>query len=98
MSPTRVEPSDDVIFQALKGELILLNLKSQQYFGLDDVGSDMWKLLVEYGDVETVADRLSAEYAVDRATAREDLGVLIGRLMDAGLLKAAQTSEQISHG
>ncbi len=61
MSPTRVQPDDDVIYQALKDEIVLLNMKNQQYFGLDDVGSDMWKLLVEYGDVETVAERLSAE-------------------------------------
>jgi hypothetical protein len=89
MSPNRVEPGDDVIFQALQDEIVLLNMKDQQYFGLDDVGSGMWKLLVEYGDVETVADRLCAEYEVDRATVRKDLGILIQNMMAAGLLKAA---------
>jgi hypothetical protein len=90
MSPTRVQPDDDVIYQALQNEMVLLNMKNQQYFGLDDVGSDMWKLLVEYGDVETVADRLSEEYDVDRLTVRKDLAVLVGRLLDAGLLKATE--------
>jgi hypothetical protein len=89
MFPARVQPADDVIYQALQDEIVLLNMKDQQYFGLDDVGSDMWKLLVEYGDVETVADRLCAEYDVDGATVREDLGVLIGNLLTAGLLKIA---------
>jgi hypothetical protein len=90
MSPARVQPADDVIYQALQDEIVLLNMKDQQYFGLDDVGSAMWKLLVECGgDVETVADRLCAEYDVDRATVREDLGILIRNLLAAGLLKAA---------
>jgi hypothetical protein len=93
MSPTRVEPADDVIFQALQDEIVLLNMKDQQYFGLDDVGSDMWKLLVEYRDVETVVDRLTAEYDVDRATVKEDLSVLIGNLLAAGLLKSADEPE-----
>lgn len=91
MSPARVEQSDDVIYQALQDEIVLLNLKSQKYFGLDDVGSAIWKLLVEHGDVEAAADRLCGEYDVDRATLRKDLGVLIGRLLEAGLLKAAET-------
>lgn len=98
MSPARVEPGDDVIYQALKDEIVLLNMKDQRYFGLDDVGSAMWKLLVEHGDVETVADRLSAEYDVDRATVRADLGVLIRNLMAAGLLKWADAPEQGTAG
>lgn len=98
MSPAKVEQGDDVIYQALQNEIVLLNMKDQQYFGLDDVGSDMWKLLVEHGDVETVADRLSEEYDVDRATVREDLGVLIRNLMAAGLLKCADPPEQGTAG
>jgi predicted transcriptional regulator len=96
MSPARVEPGDDVIYHAVQNEFVLLNLKNQQYFGLDDVGSEMWKLLIEHGDVETVADRLSAEYDVDRATVREDLGVLIQHLLAAGLLKTP--AEQAAAG
>lgn len=87
MCPARVAPCDDVIYQALHDELILLNMKSQQYFGLDDVGSDMWKLLVEHGDVEVVADRISEQYHTDRETVRNDLAVLVDRLIAAGLLK-----------
>jgi hypothetical protein len=95
---SRVEPGDDVIYQALQNEIILLNLKSQQYFGLDDVGSAMWKLLVEQGDLESVAARISAEYDADETTVRDDLHILIGRLLDAGLLKLAEAREPESAG
>ena len=88
--PPRVEPGDEVIFQALKDEMVLLNMHTQQYFGLNDVGSDMWRLLVEHGDVETVADRLCAEYDVEPATLRSDLAGLVRRLVEAGLLKTEQ--------
>jgi hypothetical protein len=94
MSSIRFEPGDDVICQPLQEEIVLLNMKDQQYFGLDDVGSDMWKLLVECGDVETVADRLCAEYDVDRATLKKDLDALIRKLMAAGLLKTADFPSQ----
>ncbi len=92
MSLTGVEPSEDVIFQALHKELVLLNLKTQQYFALDDVGSDMWKMLVEHHDIETVANLLSAEYDVDPGTLRSDLDHLVERLLAAGLLRTAHAS------
>src|SRR5215469_1343592 len=46
----KMTPSDDVIFQPLHDEIVLLNMKTQQYYALDDVGSDMWNRLVQYGD------------------------------------------------
>lgn len=39
--PTRVEISPEVLFQELQGEAVLLNLTSERYYGLDDVGMRM---------------------------------------------------------
>jgi hypothetical protein len=89
MSPARVEISEDVIYQPLQDEVVLLNMTSQQYFGLNDVGTDMWKLLIEHHDVETVFERLVDEYSVDKETLRGDLETLVKRLVAAGLLRAA---------
>ena len=83
----RVEPSDDVIFQPLRDEIVLLNMKTQEYFALDDVGSDMWRSLLQHGDIQTVADALTLEYEVDRDKLWVDLNELVGRLLAAGLLK-----------
>lgn len=97
MSSLRLEPSEDVIFHALNNELVLLNLKTQQYFALNDIGTDMWNRLVEYGDLETVARLLSAEYEVDLETLRKDLQNLVGRLQAAGLLKTGDACAQGSN-
>lgn len=85
--PVRVEPGDDVIYQPLHDEIVLLNMKTQQYFALDDVGSRMWKCILENSDPETVADKLSVEYEVDRDILWKDLNELIQRLVAAGLLR-----------
>lgn len=90
--PAAVEPEDEVIFQALHDEMVLLNMKTQEYFGLDDVGSEMWNLLVEHGNVEKVVAVLADRYNVDQDTLRRDTLILIGRLMEAGLLKAGNAS------
>ena len=48
--PTQVEISPEALFQELDGETVLLNLQSERYYGLDDVGTRMWQLLAENGD------------------------------------------------
>lgn len=83
----RVEPSDDVIFQPLQDEIVLLNMKTQQYFALDDVGSDMWRSLLKYGDTDAVANTLTAVYEVEKEKLLIDLNGLVERLLAAGLLK-----------
>jgi hypothetical protein len=40
---TTVVPSPEVLVQELEGEAVLLNLASERYFGLDDVGTRIWQ-------------------------------------------------------
>ncbi len=87
--PRCVEIGDAVIFQKLHDEVVVLNMTTQEYFGLDDVGAAMWDLLVELGDIDAVAQRLTANYAVDQERVLTDLQVLVGDLLAAGLLKTA---------
>jgi hypothetical protein len=84
--PTRVAIPPAVLFQELEGECVLLNLDTERYYSLDDVGTRMWQLLAEHGDVATVVEQLLAEYDVDEATLRQDLVDLIGKLSEAGLV------------
>jgi hypothetical protein len=90
--PLQVQLSDDVICQTLEDEVVLMKLKSQQYYGLDEVGAHAWRLLLEDGDIATVADRLCENYAGEPATIRSDFHALVGELIEAGLLKAVGDS------
>jgi hypothetical protein len=80
---------DDVLYQVLDDELVLLNIANSQYYGLDNVGADMWNLLLEHRDADIVVNRLCEKYEVDEATARCDLQALMQSLREMGLLKAA---------
>ena len=84
--PTQVEISPEALFQELEGETVLLNLQSERYYGLDDVGTRMWQLLAENGDVGAAYKQLLREFYVDAARLEADLAALIGRLAEAGLL------------
>lgn len=75
--PSKIVLSPDVLFQELEGESVLLNLANEQYYGLNQVGTDIWEVLVEEkGDVETAIKRLLAVYDVTEDTLRQDMDAL----------------------
>lgn len=86
-----IKQSDDVLHQELSGETVLLNLKTEHYFGLDPVGTRIWQVLGETSSAERVVQQLLTEYEVDENTLRADVERLIGELSKAGLLRTAET-------
>ena len=87
--PFRVKLSDDVVFETIQDEVVLLKLTGAQYYGLDEVGANAWKFLLEDGNIAAVGERLCKKYAGDPATIRSDLQALVAELIEAGILKAA---------
>lgn len=79
---------EEVLFQEVSGETVLLDLASESYFGLDSVGTRIWAMLKEDKSVGQVLDALLEEYEVDRGTLEADLEELLDNLLTAGLIQA----------
>ena len=85
-----VIPSPDVLVQELDGEAVLLDLDSERYFGLDDVGTRVWRHLLEHRRLERVCEEMQKEYEVDASRLRADVLQLVGELIDAGIVTLEQ--------
>ncbi len=83
----QANPSDDVLFQEVGGESVLLNLASESYFGLDPIGTRIWVLLGEDGSLQRAFDILADEYEVEPAQLEADLLDLVQKLAEAGLVQ-----------
>lgn len=84
--PQNVKISDEVLFQEIEGESVLLNLANEQYFGLDEVGTRFWHLLSKDSKTANALINLKNEYDVDSDTLQKDLGLLIDELNQKGLV------------
>ena len=84
----RFRPADNVVFRELDGEAIILHLDSGTYFGLDGVGTSIWRRLERQESVGVVVDALVGEFEVDAPRARLDVEQLITQLVDKGLMVA----------
>lgn len=88
MSPpeSTLQIPKDVLFRQVTGEAVLLNPATNQYYYLDEVGTRMWLLLTEHGQLEPVVQVLLQEYAVEENQLRRDLNSLVDKLLELGLL------------
>lgn len=85
----RIEVPDGVLMRELQGESVLLNLDSESYFGLDEVGTRMWNALTTTASARAAFDALLAEYDVAPETLRADLAEFIDKLAAAGLVRVS---------
>jgi hypothetical protein len=83
---SRVRIQDDVLFQELQGEAVLLNLKTGVYLGLNRIGTRIWQLLQEDGALSRVMDVMLQEYDVTQEKLAKDLLNLIGQMEKQGLV------------
>ena len=85
----RVSIPDNVMFRELEGESVILDLDSESYFGLDQIGTRMWQAVTEADSIEAAYDALLEEYAVEAETLRADLSELLDTLLARGLIEVA---------
>jgi hypothetical protein len=78
-----------VVLQDVEGESVLLNLDSEHYFGLDEVGTRIWAVLTQAASIQEAYEYLLTQYDVPPDVLRADVEELIGQLVDNGLLELA---------
>ena len=84
---SKVVVPDTVLFRELDGEAVLLNLNTESYLGLDDVGTRMWTLLTTQPSIQVAYDALLVEYDVAPDVLRNDVEVLVGQMLEHGLVE-----------
>jgi len=84
---TSVVQAQGLLAGDIDDEVVLLELNSDKYFGMDPVGARIWKLLSQPQTISAVCDRLQEEYDVDRQTCEQDVLAFVKRLADANLVE-----------
>ena len=70
----------------LGSEQVMLNLRDGTYYGLDEAGSEIWKLLQKPITVSEICDAIVGAFDVDAERCHRDVVRLLSDLVDRGLI------------
>lgn len=76
-----------VLAAEVGGEVVLMSVERGKYFGLDVVGSDIWKAIEAPTDVASLCDRLSRRYDGAPDVIARDVITLLQQLAAQDLLE-----------
>lgn len=84
---SKVTFAETVFAQEVDGEMVLLDMNSENYFGLDVVGTDIWNAMQENETLDEVFKVLLMQYDVEDEVLKKDLITFVEKLKENGLLK-----------
>ena len=88
----RIKLPEQILVSGLQAESVLLNLDSERYYGLDDVGTRMLTVLTSSTSIEAAYNTLLDEYDVEPDVLRRDMVSTIEQLAEHGLVKIISES------
>ena len=77
----------DVLGSELGSEVVMLNLRDATYYGLDEVGAEVWRLIQRPITIGRVIASLVDAYDVDAQQCRTDVINLVAVLRERGLVE-----------
>ena len=88
MATLRIRP--DVVYREVDGVIVAFSLDSGEYVSLDEIGTDIWRLIERDGRVEQVRAAMLAAYDIDAASCDEELASFVTMLQARKLVSTEQ--------
>lgn len=86
---TTVHISPSVYARPFGDEIVLLDFGRGEYFGLDEVGAEIWRRLESGEPLGRIADAIVERYAVSRDDAFRDIVDLVRQMQGESLVTIA---------
>jgi hypothetical protein len=74
---TLISRSNSLLAAVVHDETVMMDIPSGLYYGLDDIGSDIWRRLESPRRFGELVDSLAAEYDADRGIIAADVQKLL---------------------
>jgi len=90
--PVKIQPHqilsipDTTLVREFDDECVLLNLKTESYFGLNATGTFIWRQIAAGRSLGDISRMLVEEFEVEPATASSDLHSLVEELFENELI------------
>ena len=88
-SDSIVVRNDEPLAANVDKEVVLLSVQVEAYFGLGEIGSDIWEMIATPLPVSELCARLTERYDVDSDVCERDTLAFLAELLREGLIRVA---------
>ncbi len=79
--------SDKIAWRILDNEAVILNLDTEGYYSLNEVGTKLWQLISQKVALKNAVDLITSEYDAEKNTIENDLLTVVNELKKEGLIE-----------
>ena len=88
LSPnTIIAKRPDLLASQVDDEMVMLDMESGNYFGLDSIAADIWNLLEQPISITALCQRLEQEYQVDHQQCLADTTEFLEQLLANNMIE-----------
>jgi len=80
----------EVIQSRIGDEIVMLDVESGFYFGLNSVASVIWDMMKVEVDLETMVGELMREFDVDKSTCELDTIELLSHMLEKKIIRVVE--------
>ena len=90
-SNCRFQPNlSQIAASIIDGETVIVDLSNGNYYSMDGTGTDVWTMIEQRRPLEEMYKILAGEGVADANQIKEDVQVLIGKLLAENVIEAAE--------
>lgn len=82
-----ISKKEDAVMAELDGKVVIMSIENGQYYGLDEIGTDIWKRIEGTVTVKSIVEQLVQEYEVSEERCIEELITFLQSIDSKGLIK-----------
>lgn len=83
---TKINIPDTLFLQKVDDETILLDINTNEYFSINEIGTFIWETLEEKKDLNSVKEEIISNYEVDEKQVENDILNFIQEVANKGLI------------
>lgn len=79
--------TDNFVESDIEGQAVMMSIENSKYFGMDEIGTEIWQLLDKDLTYAEMIDTLLNEYEIDSDTCEQESSEFIEKLLKYKLIE-----------
>lgn len=84
-----IRRNKELLSSEMNDELVMMNLESNNYFGLNKVGKYIWEFLEEEQTLDNLCEKLTSKYDVSFEQCKSDITPFINKLKELNIIEVS---------